>query len=170
MQVALRDPADQAELERGAATRRDPKLRDRFRAVLLAIDGKEAVEIAQQIHRSRRFVQNWVYRYRDGGTAALKDKPRAGKACKLSVEEQQRFRQRILDGPLEADGLACTLRGPEAKRILQREFGKSYALGAVYKLMHRLGLSPLRPATRHPKSDPAALEKWLADAPFLYSR
>jgi transposase len=170
MNISLREEADRKELEVGAATRRDPKLRDRFRAALLAIEGKEAVDIATQIHRSRRFVQNWVYRYRDGGVAALKDKPRAGKACKLSIDEQQRFRQRILAGPLEADGLACTLRGPEAKRILEREFGKSYALGAVYKLMHRLGLSPLRPASKHPKSDPIAVAKWLVDAPLLSSR
>ena len=170
MKVQLRDPTDRVVLERGAATRDDPKRRDRFRAVLGAIDGLEAVPIALKIHRSRRFVQHWVYRYRDGGVADLEDKPRPGKTCKLTVEERERFRQRILDGPTQADGLACTLRGPEAQRILQKEFGKQYALGAVYALMHRLGLSPLRPASKHPKSDPAAAAKWLEDAPLLSAR
>ena len=167
MKIQLRDPTDRAVLERGAATRNDPTRRDRFRAVLGAIDGMEAVPIGLKIHRSRRFVQHWVYRYRDGGVEALKDKPRPGKACKLTREEQERFRDRILKGPTAADGLACTLRGPEARRILEREFGKQYALGAVYALMHRLGLSPLRPASKHPKSDPAAAAKWLEDAPLL---
>lgn len=170
MKVQLRDPTDRAALERGSATRNDPTRRDRFRAVLHAIDGMEAVPIASKIHRSRRFVQLWVYRYRDGGVDALKDKPRPGKACKLTAEECERFRQRILNGPTQADGLVCTLRGPEALRILQKEFGKQYALGAVYALMHRLGLSPLRPASKHPKSDPAAAAKWLEDAPLLSTR
>jgi transposase len=170
MNVSLRDPADRVELELGAATRNQTKLRDRFRAVLAAIDGGEAHQIAPQIHRSRRFVQFWVYRYRDGGVAALKDKPRPGKACKLTAEERERFRRRILNGPTEADGLACTLRGPEARRILEQEFGKKYALGAVYALMHRLKLSPLRPASTHPKNDPAAMEAWLIRAPLLFSR
>src|ERR1700710_345853 len=102
MNIQLRDPADRVELERGAATRRDPKRRDRFRSVVAAIDGKEARQIAAQINRSRRFVQTWVYRYRDGGVAALADKPRPGKACKLGVEERERFRRRILNGPTEA--------------------------------------------------------------------
>ena len=168
LNVQLRDPADRMELERGAATRKDPKLRDRHRAVLKAIDGGEAEVIAQEIHRSRRFVQEWAYRYRDEGIAGLRDKPRPGKPCKLSVEEQERFRRRILNGPTEADGLVCTLRGPEARRILEKEFGKKYALGAVYDLMHRLGLSPLRPASHHPKNDPVAVAKWLADAPLLF--
>ena len=167
MNIELRDPADRVELERGAATRRDPKLRDRFRSVLAAIDGQEAPQIAATINRSRRFVQTWVYRYRDGGVAALADRPRPGKACKLSVEERERFRQRMLKGPTEADGLICSLRGPEAQRILEREFGKKYALGAVYALMHRLKLSPLRPASYHPKNDPKAIQTWLDNAPFL---
>jgi transposase len=170
MNVQLRDPADRLELERGAASRKDARLRDRYRAVIAAFDGAEALEIAQKIHRSRRFVQEWVYRYRDEGVGGLKDKPRPGKACKLSVDEQERFRQRILKGPIEADGLACTLRGPEARRILEQEFGKKYALGAVYALMHRLRLSPLRPASQHPKNDPQAIAQWLDRAPFLSRR
>jgi transposase len=170
MNIQLRDPADRVELERGASTRRDPKLRDRFRSVLAALDGKEARQIAAQINRSRRFVQTWVYRYRDGGIAALADKPRPGKACKLDVEERERFRQRILNGPTPADGLLCSLRGPEARRILEQEFGKKYALGAVYALMHRLKLSPLRPASYHPKNDPKAIRAWLESAPFLSRR
>ena len=170
MNVQLRDPSDRALLERGAAIRSDPTRRDRCRAVLHAVDGMEAVPIALKIHRSRRFVQHWVYRYRDGGVAALEDKPRPGKACKLTAEEQERFRRRILNGPTQADGLACTLRGSEAQRILEKEFGKPYALGAVYALMHRLGLSPLRPASKHPKSNPAAAAKWLEDAPLLSAR
>ena len=170
MNVQLRDPTDRAVLDRGAASRNDPKRRDRFRAVLAAMDGMEAVPIASKIHRSRRFVQHWVYRYRDGGVTALEDKPRPGKACKLTVEEREQFRQRMLKGPTQADGLACTLRGPEAQRILEKEFGKQYALGAVYALMHRLGLSPLRPASKHPKGDPAAAAQWLEDAPLLSTR
>lgn len=168
MNVTLRDDADRELLLAGARTNKRPARRDRFRAVLMALDGGEAPRIAARLHRSRRFVQEWAYRYRDGGVAALEDKPRPGKPCKLDERERQRFRQRILDGPLAgADGGVCTLRGPEARRILESEFGKKYSLPAVYALMHRLRLSPLRPARRHPKNDPQAMEAWLDDAPLL---
>lgn len=170
MQVQVRCPQDWERLRKGAATRTDPKKRDRFRAVLLALEGLDANQIASKIKRVRRFVQTWVYRYRDGGIEALADKPHTGKPCRLTSEEQQAFRQRILDGPTEADGQICTLRGPEAKRILEVEFGKKYHLGSVYALMHRLRLSPLRPASRHPKNDPDAMATWLERAPFLSRR
>lgn len=104
------------------------------------------------------------------GSKPWQTKPHTGKPCKLTPEEQQAFRQRILNGPTDADGQICTLRGPEAKRILEVEFGKKYHLGAVYALMHRLRLSPLRPASRHPKNDPKAMADWLERAPFLSRR
>lgn len=166
MNVTLRDEADRALLEAGARANRHPARRERFRAVLGALDGGEASEIARQLHRSRRFVQAWAYRYRDGGVAALEDKPRSGKPCRLDEQERERFRRRMLAGPTDADGV-CTLRGPEARKILDAEFGKRYSLPAVYALMHRLNLSPLRPARKHGKNDPEAMKKWLEDAPLL---
>lgn len=47
-------------------------------------------------------------------------------------------------------------RGPEARKILETEFGRKYSLPAVCALMHRLGLSPLRPGMRHRKNDPVS--------------
>jgi len=171
MDVTLRNDADWDLLRAGARTNKRPARRDRFRAVLMALDGSEAPQIARRLHRSRRFAQEWAYRYRDGGVAALEDKPRPGKRCRLGPDQQQRFRERILAGPLPgADGGVCTLRGPEARRILESEFGKKYSLPAVYALMHRLRLSPLRPARRHKKNDPAAMKAWLDDAPLLSRR
>ena len=166
MNVTLRVEADRVLLQAGARTNKRPARRDRFRAVLMALEGGEAPAIAGALHRSRRFVQDWVYRYRDGGVAALEDRPRPGKPCRLGPEERERFRRRILAGPTGADGV-CTLRGPEARKILQAEFGQKYSLPAVYTLLHRLRLSPLRPAKRHQKNDPAAMARWLGDAPLL---
>lgn len=169
MNITLRDESDRVLLEAGARTNKHPARRDRFRAVLLAIAGGQAPQIARTLHRARRFVQDWVYRYRDGGVAALEDKPRSGKRCKLDEQQRERFRQRMLAGPIDSDGV-CTLRGPEARKILQAEFGKKYSLPAVYALMHRLKLSPQRPARKHRKNDPQAMKQWLADAPLLSRR
>jgi hypothetical protein len=36
-------------------------------AVILAIEGQDAVTIAKSLGRSRRSVQDWAYAYRDGG-------------------------------------------------------------------------------------------------------
>ncbi len=45
------------------------------------------------------------------------------------------------------------LRGVDARRILEAEFGASYSLSGTFNLLHRLHLSWLCPRPSHPKSD-----------------
>jgi transposase len=137
---------------------------------LLAIQGQETQAIQQALTRSRGFVQRWAYAYRDGGLKALQAKPRGGGTPKLSQTQAQKFRQRMLAGPTDADGGLCSLRGRDAQRILQEEFGTPYSLPGVYVLLHRLRLSCLRPRPRHSKNDPAAMAAWMEATPLLSSK
>ncbi len=74
MQITLHRPEDLEQLHQYRRQQPNAKQRDRYRAVLLALEGHEAPTIARMLGRSRRFVQRWVYHYRDHGleeTAAL---------------------------------------------------------------------------------------------------
>ena len=83
MNIELRCVEDLDVLKQLQRQERNAKQRDRYRAVLLALDGKTAPEIAANLGRSRRFVQQWTYRYRDGGLANLAEQPRSGAPTKL---------------------------------------------------------------------------------------
>lgn len=137
--------------------------------MLLAINGLTAPDIAQRVGRSRRFVQRWCYAYRDHGLCGLEPRPQTGRPPTLPRDRHAAFKQRILDGPTEQDGV-CTLRGVDAQRILQEEFGVSYSLNGVYELLHRLNLSVLVPRPQHRKSDPEAMARWVQSAPFCRKR
>ncbi len=41
--------------------------RDRMHSVLLVMQGQKALEVADAVRRSRRFVQRWGYANRDAG-------------------------------------------------------------------------------------------------------
>lgn len=167
MNIQWRVPEDQTELPRRVAVEKNAKQHKRLRAVLLALQGEEAPRIAHMLGCSRRFVQCWVYVYRDHGLDAVRATPQKGQPKKLAADQESLFKQRMLAGPTSADQGLCTLRGKDAQRILQQEFGKKYTLAGAYALLHRLGLSCLMPRPKHRKNDPAAMEKWLRDAPFL---
>jgi transposase len=139
--------------------------RDRVRAALLAVGGEPAAGIAGMLGRSRRFVQEWAYRYRYGGIDALRPGRRTGRPPKLPRDKEPAFKARVLAGPAAADGGVCSLRGEDARRILAREFGARYTLQGVYDLLGRLRLSCLVPRPRNPKGDPAAAAEWVARAP-----
>lgn len=164
--ITAHHPDDLNILNRSVQTEPDAKRRDRCRCVLLAIDGLTAPQIAQRVARSRRFVQRWCYAYRDRGLDGLTPRPRSGRPPRLPVDRHAAFKQRILDGPTPQDGV-CTLRGVDAQRILEAEFGVSYSLNGVYRLLHQLNLSVLAPRPQHRKSDPEAMAKWVEDAPLL---
>lgn len=134
--------------------------------MLLAIDGLKAPDIADRVGRSRRFVQRWCYAYRDHGLEGLTPRPMPGRPPTLPADQHQAFKQRILAGPTQDDGV-CTLRGADAQRILEEEFGVRYSLNGVYKLLHHLNLSVLVPRPEHRKSDPQAMKQWVERAPFL---
>lgn len=131
----------------------------RLRAVLLAATGRTAAEIAHALGAGQRTIQNWVGRYNAEGLAGLDDRPGRGRPCKLDADQLDRLRERIEAGPLPEDG-TCTLRGPEIRAILEREFGVAYSPAAIYFLLHRLGYEPLDPRPRHLKADPEAAEEF----------
>ena len=167
MNVRERVAGDAALLEERVESERDGKQRDRYRMALLAVRGWEAERIAEVLSSNRRTVQEWAYRYRDGGIGALIPGKAPGNASRLPRERYQEFKERISAGPRPGEGV-CTLRAKEAQRILREEFGVAYELKSVYDLLHRVGLSCLKPRPRHEKSDPATMKKFKEEsAPLL---
>jgi transposase len=166
LQIRQRQPGDVDELRRRAAAERDALRRDRYRAVLLAIDGKEAEEIAQSLGRARRSVQDWAYAYRDGGVDAVQPVRRKGRAPKLPREREAELMARLDAGPRPEDGV-CALRGKDVVRILEREFLVTYTLAGAYELLERLGYSCLAPRPRHERADPAEQQRFREHAPLL---
>lgn len=170
MNVHEREPGDVAELERRIEAETNAKQRDRCRMALWSIRGMEAEVIAELLGSNRRTVQEWCYRYRDHGIDGLTPIKPPGKEPLLPAEQEEAFRNRIIGGPREEDGV-CTLRAKQARHILEQEFGVAYKLKSVYDLMHRLGLSCLKPRPRHEKSDPEAMRRFTDEtAPLLSAR
>ncbi|AQT67431.1 Transposase [Anaerohalosphaera lusitana] len=158
---------DLQKLKEKARIETNAKQRDRYRVVALALEGWQTKAIMTKLDRSKNFVQRWCYFYRDGGIEAIAPKRQSGRPTKLPRKKEPELIKRIQDGPTDSDGGVCVLRGRDIRRILEREFGVKYSLFGVYDLMHRLGLSCLKPRPKHRKNDPEKMQQWLEQAPFL---
>ena len=167
MNVHERERGDLARLEQRIEAEANSKQRDRYRMALWAVRGMEAERIAELLGSNRRTVQEWAYRYRDQGIAGLRPGKAPGNRSRLPPGLCQAFYDRMVAGPRAGDGV-CTLRARDAQRILLEEFRAAYRLKSVYGLMHRLGLSCLKPRPRHEKSDPEAMRQFQQEsAPLL---
>ncbi len=155
MHVEARDTVVQ--LRQWARTEKNAKLAQRLRLVAFALEGHTSLEIGPWVDLSQRQVQHWVRRYNQGGVEGLKDQPGRGPKPMLAADEAERLKARLDAGPSPSD-VVCTLRGKDVQRILEEEFGKVRKLGAVYKLLHKLGYSSLAPRPQHRYADPQAQE------------
>lgn len=169
MHLTAHHPDDLAQLDRCIAAECNAKQRDRFRAVRLALDGLTCPRIQDKLDRSKDFVQTWCYAYREGGIEAIRPQKQPGRKSKLSASQETQLKARLDAGPRPEDQV-CTLRGKEVVKILEQEFGVRYTLDGAYDLLRRLDYSSLRPRPVHRKNDPAAMEKFKADAPLLSRR
>jgi transposase len=160
MNVTAHNPNDLSLLKQKVRKEINAKQRDRYRAVAMALKGMKTKRIMKILERSKNFVQRWTYAYRDGGVEAIVPKTQTGRPTKLSRQQECQFKQRMLSGPTKDDGGICTLRGIDAVQILEKEFGVKYTLYGVYDLLHRLGLSCLKPRPKHNKNDPKIMRQW----------
>lgn len=160
MNVEPRDIEDLQELRRRIRTEANAKQRDRYRAVLLALEGGATAAIQEKLARSKNFVQRWVYAYRDAGLEGVRAKKPPGIAPKLLRSQEQPFLERITD-------TEEILRGPDIAALLEQEFGVRYTLQGVYDLLHRLGYEPLKPRPINPKKKAEDEQVWKENAPLL---
>jgi transposase len=168
MRVHERAPGDAARLEELIGSETDADQRDRYRIALLALRGREKLEIAGLLGVCKRTVEDWAYRYRDGGIDALKARPRGGSAPRLRGAAAARLAARLDAGATAADKV-CTLRGKDVQRIVREELDTPLALASVYRTLHRLGYSCLAPRPRHEKQDLEAQKKFKEVAAPLLS-
>jgi transposase len=167
MNIQLRHPADLAWLAERIDAETNARQRDRYRVVELALAGHRTLDVAAIVKRPRKFVQDWVYRYRDYGREGLLPGKQPGRPSMLRPQQVEAFKKRMDAGVTEADGV-CTLRGPDIRGILEKEFGCVYSLSGVYDLLKRLDYSSLRPRPSHHRKDEKAQEKFKAeDAPLF---
>jgi transposase len=167
MNIREVNSGDLQKLKERAQGETNAKQRDRYRAVILALQGWKTEDIMRKLDRSKNFVQRWNYFYRDGGIDAISAKRQSGRPTKLPRQKEAQLIKRIQGGPTDKDGGVCVLRGKDIKQILDKEFGVKYTLFGVYDLMHRLGFSCLKPRPQHRKNDPETMRRWLQEAPFL---
>lgn len=160
MDVTPHQLTDLDELRRRIRREANAKQRDRWRAVLLALEGKTTAEIMDKLERSRNFVQRWVYFYRDHGLERIRPLKQTGQPTKLPRGQEQAFLDRIENDPR-------ILRGTDIQEILRQQFGATYTLNGAYALLHRLGYEPLKPRPVNPKKKAEDEQAWKDNAPFL---
>ncbi len=143
--------------------RLDHKTREQIR--ILAVKQVEAGESPEDLIKALGFhrscIYDWIAKYREGGTAALKTKKIRGRPPKLNGKQLKKLYDLItLKNPLQLKFKFALWTRSMIRELIRIRFGVSLSEVSVGRLLRKLGLSPQKPLRRAYQQNPEAVERW----------
>ena len=135
----------------------------RKRAVQAVLRGMKQTAAARTFGVARGTVARWMGQYRQGGEAALHQRPQGRPpAPKLSRDQQTAIVALIEGHGPDQLGLPAFLWTRETvATLIKKRFGLALSVWTVGRYLRRWGLTPQKPARRAYQQDPEAVRHWL---------
>lgn len=135
------------ELENRIKHERDRRMYERYQAIRLYLMDYSVNEITAILNRSDKTIRTYIKCYKEHGLNGLAMNFSTGKPPRLTKEQQEQLKQVIIDSLPHEVGFPSkfnwTLEIISA--YIAREFGQTYSLRGVSKMLERLGLSYTKP-------------------------
>lgn len=140
-------------------------LERRKQAVILHRQGMKLAPIARVVGVHRNTVGEWIAKWKEGGSKALKAKSSgrpAGSGRRLTPEREKAIRGMIVDRNPEQIKLDFALWTRDAVRLLIRqEYGLDMPIRTVGEYLKRWGFTPQKPVRRAYERCEASVRRWL---------
>lgn len=146
---------------KGARSRGDIREWRRTRAVILYIEGKRVIAIADYLGVTRGSVNRWLQWYDVCGLNGLRSVKRPGRVPRLSEQKRAELVTFIEAGPSECGFDAGIWTGPMIGELIRHLYGVRYHFHHIPKLLHSLGFSVQRPRKRLARADHEKQDIWL---------
>lgn len=140
------------------AKQQNGRMRIRLMALSHIKNGANRTQTAKYLQVSRRMVNEWVRRFNEEGLDGLKEKPRSGRPRALSTEQLKKLKAYVESHAIKPNG--GRLKGTLVIAYVEQEFGVSYSLTNIYRLLHQLGFSWITSRSRHPKQSQDAQDEF----------
>lgn len=146
-------------MERGI--RRLQRLRKRReKAVALFGEGERQAAVAATLRVSRQSVSRWYNDWLNGDSAAIQGASRAGRKRRLTKDQVQQIRAKLLQGA-RAQGYASDLWTlPRVAKLIEAVTTVHYHPGHVWRVLRQMGWSLQRPSFRAKERDEEVIRHW----------
>ncbi len=118
----------------------------RKRAWALHQAGWKQKDIAEALGVTRGAVSQWIKRGREGGEAALKDRPKPGAPRRLSTAERLQLPDLLARGAESFGFRGEVWTCPRVAKVIEREFGVRYHPAHVSRMLKDLDWTPQKPS------------------------
>lgn len=148
------------ELYKIARKESDAKVRIRILGIAAALEGKSRTEASKVAGLNLNIFRIWIKRYNEKGIEGLRNIKKTGRQKKISLEIQEKLRQKILNGAnYETDG-RIRFRLVDIQDYLRTQHDLEYSQSAVWYILKDLNLSWISVRPKHPKTDDVAIQEF----------
>ena len=117
-------------------------------------------EVARIVHASPSSVVGWKRQYEKEGDEGLKSRPIPGVKPRLTEVQKKALLETLTKGA-KSSGYANELWTLErVAEVIKKEFGVTYHISHVWRLLHQLGWSAQKPERRARERDEAKVKQW----------
>lgn len=142
-------------------TRAQMEERRREGARLLRRTKLTKAAIARRLSVSRVAVGRWAKDLATGGLRQLEQRSSAGRPSKLNADQMAVLEQILRRGALAAGFPAARWTLARVKQVIEREFGVTYHLNYMPRVLKRLGWSLQQPLARAVEREEDVIAAWL---------
>ncbi len=153
--LAIGDEISSAELRRRARRENSGRITARLIAIANARDGMDRASAARLVGMDRQSLRDWVHRDNAAGIAGLCDRPKPGRAPKLT-EGQMASLKAVLAGPDPAADQVGRWRSVDLCRYVEERGDVSYSETGMLRLLWSRDLSHRKTRPCHLQSDEKA--------------
>ncbi len=153
--LAIGDEISSAELRRRARRENSGRITARLIAIANALDGMDRASAARLVGMDRQSLRDWVHRDNAAGIAGLCDRPKPGRAPKLT-EGQMASLKAVLAGPDPAADQVGRWRSVDLCRYVEERGDVSYSETGMLRLLWSRDLSHRKTRPCHLQSDEKA--------------
>jgi transposase len=133
-------------------------------AVKRVLGGESQAEVAGDIEVHHNTVNKWIRTLREEGEAGLASTKASGRPPTLAVKEQQRlFRIIVGKTPAQLNFGPALWTLSVVGDMIEKLFRKKLHVSNISRLLHRLGLTPQKPARRAIQQDEEEIHRWMRE-------
>lgn len=135
----------------------------RIRAVRRVEAGESPEVVVKALGFHRSCIYEWIAKYREGGTEALRARPLDGRPTKLNGKQLRWIYKTVVGkNPLQLKFPFALWTRSMVKELVQREFGVNLSVVSVGRLLKKLGFTPQKPLHRAKQQDSRLVIDWMA--------
>ena len=132
----------------------------RLRAWDLHQQGWSQKQIAIAMGVTQGAVSQWIARGRAGGTVALRNGSHPGATPKLTQDQRERLPDLLKRGAEAYGFVGDVWTQARIASVIKREFGVTYHVDHIGRLLHAIGWSVQKPIERATERNDVAIERW----------